>query len=368
MDTRKNITVILAASLAALAILSCKKDEEEQETLPSLSGIVRFEDAPDPYLKKNATITVKPYGVKHPEGKSIGYYCKASWKDENDTIKFESSSEFIAEKQVFTLPEDSLGTFSITCTAFASGYYSTSSAESFTTVDPEESMIDMELGFSGTYGKATDDGGREYRTVKVEGGSLIWFAENLAYAGPEESPIGIAYENAEAMSDIFGRFYTWEEALTACPDGWRLPTEADWLDLAKALSGDSSLELNQDYEGFTGKMMVDAKFNSKDNVMWEYWPDVRITNSSGLSMIPCGFANIYEDDDDPAGAFGVFSTVNQFAAFWTGTGNEDYATGDEPGYSQAYFRYMDWNTPLLRIGTAPVLSFATTVRCVRDAG
>ena len=115
-------------------------------------------------------------------------------------------------------------------------------------------------------------------------------------------------------------------------------------------------------------MMVDAKFNSKDNVMWEYWPDVRITNSSGLSMIPCGFANIYEDDDDPAGAFGVFSTVNQFAAFWTGTGNEDYATGDEPGYSQAYFRYMDWNTPLLRIGTAPVSSFATTVRCVRDAG
>ena len=28
-----------------------------------------------------------------------------------------------------------------------------------------------------------------------------------------------------------GNLYTWEEALAACPEGWRLPTDEDWQNL-----------------------------------------------------------------------------------------------------------------------------------------
>jgi uncharacterized protein (TIGR02145 family) len=56
--------------------------------------------------------------------------------------------------------------------------------------------------------------------------------------------VGIAgsycYEGAEMNCLQYGRLYTWESALRACRslgDGWRLPTDDDWRQLAKHYGG-----------------------------------------------------------------------------------------------------------------------------------
>ena len=252
---------ILMISAAVAAAFACKKDDEEEEALPSLGGMVKF--SLDPYMEVNSTFRVEPSGIYHPEGKGFGYYCKASWKESNDTIKLENSDSFIEEKMLFTFPEDSVGTFTISCTAFASGYYSTSVSRYVTTVSRERSLIDTLLGYDATAypaGEVIDnrDGeGRTYRTVRI--GNAEWFAENLAYKGLDHASgdnqgkavFGIPYQNCEAMSDIFGRYYTWKEAMgldedgnpsgvKLCPDGWTVPTDEDWKNLAAELQPEAS--------------------------------------------------------------------------------------------------------------------------------
>ena len=354
MDIRKSINTVIAAALAVLAVAACKKEEEETETLPSFKGV---------------TLTLKPSGPVHPEGKGIGYYWAVpNVTENNDTTKLETDDPKEKDGTAVIKFPDEIGTYTVSCTAFASGYYSTTSTRYVTVVDREESLIDMKLGYDGEYGTCTDGrDGISYRTVKA--GSLEWFAENLRYSGNGDT--GIAYENAEAMSDLFGRYYSWEEATDSgnpvCPEGWRIPNSEDWLDLANAVDGmikesqgETSpdvrfTETDADYDGITGAMMVDAKFNSEDNVMWEYWPDVKITNLSGLSIIPCGFANLSET---ASGTVGTFDTVYLYAAFWSAESEEDS--------DRAYFRYIYWDTPVLQLGTASSTDFAATVRCVRD--
>jgi len=48
------------------------------------------------------------------------------------------------------------------------------------------------------------------------------------------------YEDAEQNCRRYGRLYTWESALRACPSlgaGWRLPTDDEWRRLAKYYGG-----------------------------------------------------------------------------------------------------------------------------------
>ena len=370
MNIRKNINTIIAAALAVLAVAACKKEEDETETLPSFSGQLSFEA--EPYIKKGVTLTLKPSGPVHPEGKGIGFYWTITdVTTKNDTTKTESGTGNGAYTAKFP---DEIGTYTVSCTAFASGYYNTTTTKYVTVVDKDESLIGIWGGYPGEFGTCTDKrDGRSYKTVTI--GNTEWFAENLKYSGTETEKTGIAFENSEAMSDIFGRYYSWAEATGSkvCPDGWRIPDAEDWLDMANAVDrmvrensdtedGQESEEAGNtgfteedtDYEGITGAMMVEACFNSEDNEMWDYWPDVNITNLSGLSMIPCGFANLSKTAE--GNPIGSFETVNLYAAFWTAESEED----------KAMFRYIYWDTPVLQLGQASKTDFAATVRCVRD--
>ena len=123
-----------------------------------------------------------------------------------------------------------------------------------------------------------------YKTIKI--GDQVWFAEDLRYDGPLSQ--GNSYDAASG-----GKFYNWEGAKVACPDGWRLPSDLDFrilenylgmsdTDTAKIGYGvdrgaDKSIGLNLQLGGSTGFNFVipDGPVNSRS-----VWTSTKISSGN----------------------------------------------------------------------------------------
>jgi len=118
--------------------------------------------------------------------------------------------------------------------------------------------------------------GHVYKWVKI--GEQIWMAENLAF----EIEGGAVYGDVA----IYGRWYTGDEAVAACPDGWRLPSNADWDVLINYLNNN----------GYTceGSYKIARALAAPE--VWLYpwstqgpgYPDCP-ANTSGFSALPAGY-------------------------------------------------------------------------------
>jgi uncharacterized protein (TIGR02145 family) len=67
----------------------------------------------------------------------------------------------------------------------------------------------------------TDNHGRNYPVALF--GNTFWMIENYAYDGNGSFPYG-----TQKLTDAYGRLYTWDAANTYAPEGWQLPSVADW--------------------------------------------------------------------------------------------------------------------------------------------
>ena len=330
--------LFIVAVLALCIVPSCKKDEDDTTTKDYLSGTLTF-DMPA-FVTKGSTFTLVPQGIKNPTTGNVGYYWYSSWDSTKDTTKTENGPGNGA--YTVSVP-DSIGSYTIYCIAYATDYYTSSESAQFYVVDPEINTTITDSGLS--YSDERMDDARESKSYFVTTvGGKKWFKNNLYY-----SESGVSYAFSPAIDALVGRYYTWEEAVSACPQGWRLPSDAEFAELVNTTQGVSIHKAGKTFEGAAGDLMVNAKFI--ENRMWTFWPEVKITNKSGFCALPVGYVLDRGSEDNQK-----YQGMNEYAVFWTSDSEGDYA----------FYRYIYVKQNDVMLGNGDKTSFRASVRCVKD--
>lgn len=157
----------------------------------------------------------------------------------------------------------------------------------------------------------TDVDGNIYKTVQI--GEQCWMRENLkvgkqintAYEMRNNGVIEkYCYKNDTINCSAYGGLYQWDEIMQyslapgiqgICPDGWHIPTDEDWSNLAN--------HLGEAYNA-GGKMKEEGFFH------WEF-PNYMATNSSGFTALPAGYRLIH----------GTSTSLNESTLFWSSSTN-----------------------------------------------
>ena len=312
----KKIFWYLAACTALIAS-GCKKDDSST-SLPSLSGL-SISSAPT-YVSVGDNLTFHPSAsnvaasVDKDPG-TLGMYWQVN-SAKRDTL----TKDIKQSMPDFTYRVDSLGSYVVYCYVYAENgsYYSASASASFKAIDPATAITGI-----AKVNPVTLDGNTYPSTTA---GGKIWLGANL-YG----TSAGVPYLDCAVMDSVYGRYYTWEEAQTACPSGWHLP---------------SAEEFDQCLGTDAGALMVNANF--EDDNLWEYWSNVTITNSLSFNAIPAGYTDLNNK--------GTFSGHKEYACWWTSTKDEDLGC----------FRYIYEKQEEIQKGKGDIKTLALNVRCVKD--
>ena len=125
---------------------------------------------------------------------------------------------------------------------------------------------------------------RTYRTVTI--GTQTWMGENLNYETAESRCYGC---------EKYGRIYRWDDAQTACPPGWHLPTKSEFETLVEAVGG---LHVG-------GRML-------KSTDLWTKEDDEKEgSDAYSFTALPAGL-NLFEFDEG-----NLHSGTELHTAFWS---------------------------------------------------
>ncbi|MCB9287626.1 MAG: hypothetical protein H6560_09925 [Lewinellaceae bacterium] len=156
-----------------------------------------------------------------------------------------------------------------------------------------------------------------------------WLAENLNI--PLDS-MSWCYDDKAANCMKYGRLYTWENARDACSflgEGWRLPTNEEWSDLAMFAGGYYKWEV-QDSVADPGK-----GFQS-----------LAKGGNTGFNILLGGGRDIH----------GNFDFLEKLGAYWSGTESDS-------GY---YFTYIFLGADSALYQTVAPKESAAYCRCIKD--
>jgi uncharacterized protein (TIGR02145 family) len=157
--------------------------------------------------------------------------------------------------------------------------------------------------------------GQIYNTVEIN--NQTWFSENLNF----ETANSWWYDNDPANGDIYGRLYTWDAAMSACPTGWHLPSDDEWKELEIYLGMSQTEADATEWRGTNqGKQM-------KSTSGW--YANGNGINSSGFTALPGGFR--FND--------GSFQRLGERGTFWSsseGSGTTAWYRNPSYNFDQVY--------------------------------
>ena len=171
--------------------------------------------------------------------------------------------------------------------------------------------------------------GQAYSVVKI--GERTWFAENLNF----ETGGSVCPEGDKRNCDKYGRLYTWDEAHTACPEGWHLPDSADFANLIEASGGTEQ-----------------AGESLKSTSGW--FKKGNGTDALGFNALPAGYRGAVTKNDDGEMEGGKYDGIGGYAYFWSVTTTPD---------DLAYYLFLDFSSKATSMNAFPKGDFRS-VRCV----
>ncbi len=200
--------------------------------------------------------------------------------------------------------------------------------------------------------------GQSYATVEING--QCWMAENLNYgtmiptnysqtSGSQVEKY--CYNNSTTYCDNLGGLYQWNEMMNynstaggqgICPDGWHVPTDAEWFSMENFL--DPSIS-NINITGWRGSVAGAKLKNSGSGPPFNWAPGNTATNETGFTALPGGIRTT-------SGGSGYNPTNG---VFWTSTYSSGYAMEREMYYSQN----------MVYRGTQ-YLNAGASLRCLKD--
>ncbi len=168
-------------------------------------------------------------------------------------------------------------------------------------------------------------GGQTYKTVKI--GNQTWMAENLNYKVKDSK----CYDNKGSNCNKYGILYDWSTAMSVCPKGWHLPSNADWEELI------NYVENENDCYGCAGTYL-------KATSDWN--EDGNGENTYSFSALPSGIGN----------SDGSFRDIGEYGVWWSSTESYEY---------DAYGRlmYYAYDYSFGQVGGKEIL---LSVRCLQD--
>ena len=175
MDFRKTM-LLAAAAIFIFSAASCKKDDEKTTTSLSFTGVLDF--TIPAYVNPGDEIEVEPRGMSK-DTVDIGYYWTVTpIRDYKDTTRYLGDPASVTGKFSFEVP-DTVCTMTVTCVAFATGYYTTSAAYNVVIAKPgfDGSVTGDEVAPTMSSIVDARDGKRYYYR---EIGDLDWFVRNLS--------------------------------------------------------------------------------------------------------------------------------------------------------------------------------------------
>lgn len=164
---------------------------------------------------------------------------------------------------------------------------------------------------------------QKYRTIKV--GDRIWFADNLNY----KMDGSFCYKEDESNCQAYGRLYTWDAAIKACPVGYHLPTHGDFESLWQAAGAD-----------FNAAYLLKAAYG------WS--GETNGSDTLKFSAMPAG--NRFDDE--------TYGNLSKFAFFWSSEASKEK--------QNARVWYMTSKSMAFSFMNKPKI-FGFSVRCVQSA-
>lgn len=173
--------------------------------------------------------------------------------------------------------------------------------------------------------------GQSYSVVQI--GSQTWMAENLNFVLPGVDGADGAYcpDGSERNCKKMGRLYTWVEAQSVCPEGWRLPAREDFETLVKVADGSASESVGGSGVALKSTSGWFKKGNGSD--------------AFGFKALPAG--NKHLD--------GKFDGIGGYAYFWSSSEDSDGAS---------YYLVLDFSSPVAKT-EAFGKGEGRSVRCVK---